>query len=206
MTIEAIREELQKISDIEPPFHEFAVLIPIFELEGSLHVLFEVRSATLASQPGEVCLPGGRLEPEEALDETALRETCEELGICKDAVELLGPVAPQITPFRYALHPFVGYLRNFSYPEDIHPNPAEVADFFCVPLTWFLENPPMAYSIKSQFDFPEDFPYHLIQNGRQYAWKSADYPVLFYCYGDRIIWGMTAKIIRDFCQRITPKT
>ncbi len=205
MNREAIRHALTKTPEVTSPFQEFAVMIPLFSAEGEIHVLFEVRSKNLNSQPGEICLPGGRLEIDEAPRSTALRETCEELGICPEKVELLGATPPLYTPFRYALHPFVGWLAPFSFPEDIRMNPDEVASVFSVPLRWFLSQEPLEYTVTSQFDFPEDFPYHLIQNGRQYAWKSTTYPILFYIYENTIIWGMTAKIIADFCQQITSK-
>lgn len=206
MNIHAIRQALNASSDSQTPFQEFAVMIALFESGGKLHVLFEVRSENLSSQPGEICLPGGRLESNESPEKTALRETCEELGICSDKITLLGNLAPQYTPFRYALHPFVGMLDPFIFPDDVHMNPDEVASVFTVPLDWFLANEPLEYTVKTQFDFPEDFPYHLIQNGRRYAWKSTRYPILFYLYEDYVIWGMTARIIRDFCLKITSKT
>ncbi len=205
MNIESIRQSLKEPHELLPPFQEFAVMVPLFEQAGRIHVLFEVRSNNLSRQPGEICLPGGRLESDETPRYTALRETCEELGICPDQVELIGSIPPLYTPFRYALHPFVGWLSSFSYPEDIQMNPFEVASVFCVPLEWFMNNEPLEYTVTTRFDFPEDFPYHLIQNGRKYAWNSTTYPVLFYIYEDYIIWGMTAKIIRDFCLQITQK-
>lgn len=205
MNIESIRHALKNNPEPEAPFQEFAVMIPLFETEGAIHVLFEVRSQNLNRQPGEICLPGGRLESDESPKMTAFRETCEELGICAERIELLGSIAPLYTPFRYALHPFIGWLEAFSFPEDVHMNPDEVASVFSVPLEWFIHHEPQEYSVTTQFDFPTDFPYHLIQNGRQYAWKSAVYPILFYAYENTIIWGMTAKIISDFCQRIASK-
>ncbi len=206
MNIDSIRNALKIAPDTKAPFQEFAVMIPLFEAEGEHHVIFEVRSETLNSQPGEICLPGGRMEPTESPENTALRETCEELGICPDKVSILGSLEPQYTPFRYALHPFVGLLDTFSFPEDVTMNPEEVSSVFSVPLKWFLANEPLAYTVTSRFEFPEDFPYHLIQNGRQYAWKTTEYPVLFYLYDNRIIWGMTARIMQDFCRQIHSKT
>lgn len=205
MNIEEVRQALTEPMESDSPFQDFAVLIPLYESEGRIKVLFEIRSENLNNQPGEICLPGGRLEPDETLENTALRETCEELGICPDKVTLLGTATPLITPFRYAIHPFVGLLHPFSCPEDIHVNPDEVASVFSVPLEWFMKNEPLEYTVATQFDFPEDFPYHLIRSGRDYAWKSAVYPILFYIYNDTIIWGMTAKIIHDFCRQLNAK-
>lgn len=206
MNIDIIQEKIKPESDSPAPFQEFAVMIALFESENGLHVVFEVRSENLNSQPGEICLPGGRLESDETPENTALRETCEELGICPDKINILGRLTPQYTPFRYALYPFVGVLDPFLFPDDICRNPDEVSSVFTVPLEWFLANEPLEYTVRTQFDFPEDFPYHLIQNGRSYAWKSTQYPILFYLYENYVIWGMTARIIRDFCLRITSKT
>jgi len=60
---------------------KFAVLVPLVELEGALHLLYEVRAATLQRQPGEVGVPGGRIEEGETAPECALRETQEEVGV-----------------------------------------------------------------------------------------------------------------------------
>lgn len=73
----------------------FAVLIPLVTLgdDGRDHLLLEVRSMSVA-QPGEICFPGGRMEAGETVLEAALRETCEELGVAPDSVEILGELEP----------------------------------------------------------------------------------------------------------------
>ena len=40
----------------------YAVLVPLVERDGALHLLYEVRARMLRRQPGEVCFPGGRME------------------------------------------------------------------------------------------------------------------------------------------------
>ena len=55
--------------------HSYAVLCPLVERPDGLHLLFEVRSAALHRQPGEVCFPGGRMEAGETPEQCALRET-----------------------------------------------------------------------------------------------------------------------------------
>ena len=47
-------------------YKKFAVLMPVISSENGLAVVFEVRAAKLKSQPGEVCFPGGSLEPGES--------------------------------------------------------------------------------------------------------------------------------------------
>ena len=51
----------------------FAVLIPLIKKEDGYHVLFEVRAKHLNKQPGEVCFPGGKVEPGESTYEAAVR-------------------------------------------------------------------------------------------------------------------------------------
>ena len=60
---------------------EYAVLVPLVERPEGRCLLYEVRASSLDRQPGEVCLPGGRMEPGEDPVACALRETWEELAI-----------------------------------------------------------------------------------------------------------------------------
>ena len=60
--------------------HSYAVLCPLLERPDGLHLLFEVRAQGLR-QGGEVCFPGGRMEPGESVSACALRETEEERSI-----------------------------------------------------------------------------------------------------------------------------
>ena len=69
---------------------EFAVLVPLVEGPEGLSLLYEVRPAKLHHHSGEVCFPGGRMEPGETPRQCALRETREELGIPAERIELLG--------------------------------------------------------------------------------------------------------------------
>ena len=70
--------------------HRCAVLVPLVEREGELHLLYELRAAALRAQPGEVCFPGGGMEPGESALDCALREAREELGISPNDIEVLG--------------------------------------------------------------------------------------------------------------------
>ncbi len=178
--------------------NHFSVLLPLIYLGGELHILFEVRSQLLNSQPGEICFPGGRIEDNEAPIESAVRETIEELNISYEQVEVMGELDILTTPFNMVLYSFCGLLKDI---EDIHSikfNRQEVASVFTVPVSELLKTTPISYPMSVIFDGQEGFPYHLIENGREYKWKSGNYPVYFYQYGDYVVWGLTAKILNSF--------
>ena len=67
------------------------VLIPIFEQDGSVHIVLTKRTHTVKIHKGEVSFPGGMFEKEDGtLQETALRECYEEIGVRKEDVEVIG--------------------------------------------------------------------------------------------------------------------
>ena len=171
-----------------------SVLVPLIRRDGELHVLFEVRSSSLHSQPGEVCFPGGALEPGETKKEAAVRETMEELLTAREQIELLAPLDVLVTPGNVTVWPFLGFLKDYqgTYSED------EVDHVFTVPLSWLLENEPERYHTATLTVPEENFPFDLIPGGRNYPWRKGHYDVLFYRHEHAVIWGMTAKILYSF--------
>ena len=90
---------------------EYAVLLPLVEVDGEVSLVFEVRSKDIR-QPGDVCFPGGRVEKGESFEETALRETFEEIGIPKEKVEVFGPFDAMLEVNRIRMHTTVGSLSD----------------------------------------------------------------------------------------------
>ena len=100
--------------------HSYAVLCPLAEGPGGPELLFEVRSASLRRQPGEVCFPGGQVEPGETPEETALRETEEELAIPRREIELLGRPDFICSQAGFLLQPVLGLVSpagDSSWPD-----------------------------------------------------------------------------------------
>ena len=76
MTISEFEQEFMgHVPEIMGTKAHYAVLVPLVEWRGEVQVLFEVRADTLERQPGEVCFPGGHMEPGESPTECAFRET-----------------------------------------------------------------------------------------------------------------------------------
>lgn len=176
---------------------DFSVLVPLVKKEGEYHLLFEVRSDVLKSQPGEVCFPGGAVERGETRREASVRETMEELGIYENQIDVIAPLDILITPANMGVYPFLaelkGYRQTFSADEVDH--------VFTVPLKWFLNHEPECYDTEVQTIPGKDFPFELIPNGEEYHWRKGKYKVMFYRYENQVIWGMTAKILHSFIQR-----
>lgn len=172
---------------------EFAVLCPVVEKEDGLHLLFEVRSGNV-SQAGEVCFPGGRMEPGETPEETALRETREELSIPRDEISLLGRPDFICNLSGFLLHPVIGLVSEAGF-QAIRPSEAEVAEYFTVPLSFFRNTPPQIYHYDLLPQVPEDFPYEAIGVSRDYPWRRGRQNVPVWFYEGHAIWGMTGRIV-----------
>ena len=74
------------------------MLVPLYVQDGRLHAVFTKRRDDLRRHPGEISFPGGRQDDDESdLRLTALREAEEEIGLPREAVELVGALQPTPT-------------------------------------------------------------------------------------------------------------
>lgn len=181
-------------------FSKFAILLPLIEKEGEIHILFEVRSHQLRSQPGEICFPGGRIDKEdESEEDAAVRETMEELGIERQQISDIFPLDYIVSPFGMIVYSYAGII---DADVEFRPNPPEVDSLFTVPLSFFLEKDPKVYRVNFDIQPEESFPYDLIAGGENYNWRTRQVDEFFYLYEDKVIWGLTAKILTHFMEII----
>lgn len=173
----------------------YAVLVPLLETPSGPELLFETRAAALR-QGGEVCFPGGRMEAGETPESCALRETEEELSIPRGEIELLGPSDFICSRRGFLLHPVVGIVSPAGL-ERMRPSPAEVAEAFTAPLDFFRRTPPVLARYQLVPRMPEDFPYEAAGIPRDYPWSRGTVEVPSWRCGGRVIWGMTARIVKD---------
>lgn len=175
-----------------------AVLCPLLEGEDGLRLLFEVRSPQLR-QGGEVCFPGGRMEPGESAADCALRETEEELSIPRGEVALLGTPDFICNQRGFLLRPVLGLVSPAGFAA-LRPSPAEVAEAFTVPLAFFRETEPEVRRYALIPQVPEDFPYGPVGISRDYPWARGEVEVPIWYYEGHAIWGMTARLVREIAR------
>lgn len=177
-----------------------AVLVPLIDINGETHILFEVRSMKLRTQPGDICFPGGRIDREDKSPKhCAIRETTEELGISKENIENIIPLDYVVSDLGRMIYPFTGRI---TAPGKILPNKDEVEEVFTVPLNYLLKTEPETYKINFQVIPEESFPFDRIVGGENYNWQLRHTDELFYHYKDKVIWGLTAKMLHHFLSLI----
>lgn len=201
-----VQEIIQKLENRKPGilgserFSKYSVLLPLIQRNDELHVLFEIRSSKLRRQPGEVCFPGGRMDPSDENEQhTAVRETTEELGISEKSIAYISPLDYMISPFGTIIYPFAGFIER---PEDIRPNPSEVDSIFTVPLSFLKDYKPEIFQVEYKVMPEKNFPLNQIPGGENYNWQTRKMDECFYFYEDKVIWGLTARILKHFIEII----
>lgn len=157
-----------------------AVLIPLYEKEGTHHVIFQVRTELVEHHKGQISFPGGAHDEGDAdLLMTALRETEEEIGLQREDVEVLGQLDDIVTITNFLVTPFVGRVtRPAPYP--FAPSGFEVAELLEVPLPHLHEPATLAN---------EPVP-----------WRDRMVPPPAYRFGEHVIWGATARLLQRFLE------
>jgi 8-oxo-dGTP pyrophosphatase MutT (NUDIX family) len=93
---------------LPPGLREAAGLLLVYPHEGEWHVPLTLRAPALRHHTGQVSLPGGRVDPGESMEQTALREAAEEVGLDAATVEVVGQLTPLHIPVSgHLLHPVV---------------------------------------------------------------------------------------------------
>ncbi len=166
----------------ETPPRQAAVLILLYpELDGRLHIVLTLRNADLRGHSGQVSFPGGKQDPEDkSFASTALRETCEEVGICDDKIRIIGELSKfYIPPSHFDVYPTVA--RYDSIPI-FDSNPAEVAEVFSFALEDLL-NPRCKHEEQSRIGGHNvRIPYYAVKGHK--------------------VWGATAIMLSELEERL----
>jgi len=158
-----------------------AVLLGITDPD--LRILFVKRSDRVAHHKGQISFPGGIVETWDGSRlETALREAQEEIGLPPDAVEILGSLDDTETnATQFVITPFVGLVRgSVTYI----PDEREIERVLQLPLSGFLN--------------PANFRVEQWERGGRLQ------PVYFYEVEGEVVWGVTARILKEFLDLVFP--
>lgn len=181
----------------------YSVLVPFVEKDGELFLLFEKRSKDLGQNPGEICFPGGMMEPGETPEESAVRECGEELGIPPEDIGVIGR-GDELRAFAgFTVYTVIAEVP-YSAVRNIRISKSEVQDSFLLPLPYFLENEPEIHMIPVSAD-ASGFPLEKIGAKGRYNWFKSEYPVPIYDIaipGGGVLWGMTARMIDSISGQI----
>jgi 8-oxo-dGTP pyrophosphatase MutT (NUDIX family) len=155
-----------------------AVLVPIINRPDGMRLLFTRRTPHLDDHAGQISFPGGRVEPGDAdREETALRETEEEIGLPRASVTVLGRLPDYAIPSGFRITPVVGWVEP---PFELKPDPFEVAGVFEAPLGHFLD--PASYQ------------------RREYRFRGRHRHYVAVPYEGHYIWGATAGMLYAMCR------
>ncbi len=158
-----------------------AVMILMTWWRHEWQLVFTRRTETVEHHKGQVSFPGGACNLEEdSPEQTALRETWEEIGIRPEDVRILGRLNDVLTITRYQVSPIVGVI---SWPYEVHLEMNEVARVFTIPLMW-LAQPENWNKVEIQ-DQEEPLPFPVI------TYKSFD---------GEVLWGASARITHNFLE------
>ncbi|NQU60797.1 MAG: CoA pyrophosphatase [Rhodospirillales bacterium] len=156
-----------------PDLTEAAVLVALVNRAAGITVLFTQRTDHLLTHAGQISFPGGHMETGDGSpQETALRETEEEVGLHRRHVEIIGRLDEYVTRTGFSITPVVGIVTP---PFDISPDAHEVEEVFEVPLAFLLD------------------PANHERHSREFEGRKREFYAMPYM--DYYIWGATAGML-----------
>ena len=187
-----IEEKLANFSPLELDSSELiksAVLIPIIPTDSGYKIIVTERSSRLKHHRGEMSFPGGRFDTkiDNSLQDTALRETFEEIGIKQNEVNIIGSLDDLPTLTGFIIRPYVGLLRNDNEIK-FRLNDKEVSELIEIPIEYIGQD-----NLFYEIPFPKD---------------PVNWTMLCFNYNDPHsnhkfkIWGATAHMLQEFLKKL----
>ncbi|GMR36458.1 hypothetical protein PMAYCL1PPCAC_06653 [Pristionchus mayeri] len=187
-----------------------SVLVPVVEIDSSsidatspldrLSVVLTKRSSLLRAHRGEICFPGGKCDEGETLEETALRETCEETGMAASEFEVWSRLEPVLTSrFDRAVMPIVAELKDNSILGRLSPNYDEVDYVFSVPISQIVSN--LSYTLFIHPKFKYRLPVFSVHQFTVHAHSQS-----VFIPASLRIWGLSAIILHQTLSHLSPST
>ena len=162
------------------PLIPAAVLVPIISRDSGLQIILTKRAENLKKHPGQISFPGGRVDPkDQTIEQTALRETEEEIGLKTSQVQIVYKMKDYVVGTGYNVTPFIGLVKP---PIKLIRQKNEVAEIFELPVDY----------ITSKHNFS--------CYGHEYKGKIRYHDAL--SWKKYFIWGATAGILKKLSERL----
>lgn len=189
-------------------YFNYAVIVPLMLIDDEYNFLFEKRVSCI-NQGGDICFPGGRFESKKDtnLQETAVRETVEELGIRKNKINIKGRLDIVLSPMGFVINPFLATLDVKSI-NDLSPKKDEVEEVITIPVACFKKQAALKYHVRVEMQ-----PSYTNKEGKQiillpskelglpeiyhHPWGEGRCRVFVYKTTKGVIWGITAELIHE---------
>ncbi len=177
--------EPKTIPDRKSGYKHAAVLVPLLVEDGVIKVLFTERTHRVEHHKGQISFPGGSVDKEDcSIEDTALRETREEVGILRKDIDIWGRTDDILALVScFIMHPFVGRIQ---YPYDFSISTVEVQRLIKVPLDIF-------------------HPDNIEVRRQSVELEGITYPAPVYKFEEDLIWGATARVMENFMDIIAHK-
>jgi 8-oxo-dGTP pyrophosphatase MutT (NUDIX family) len=155
-----------------PPGMRAAVLVPLYEDGQDLRLILTRRGGNMATHPGDIVFPGGRIEPGDGgPEDAARREAWEEIGLPPEGVEVLGGLEPTSTRSTTML--IVPVVARVARPERFVLGPREVEAVLEPRIIDLLDE----------------------ASWRQEEWEG--FTLWFRPFPEGMLWGATARMVRS---------
>ncbi len=186
-------------------YRRAAVLVPLLRRAEGATVLLTRRTERLRQHRGEIAFPGGHVEAGEAPGAAALREAREEVALEPDRVEIAGQLDDRPSVTGFIVTPVVGLVAD--PPSTFRAEEREVHEVFEVPLARFVGPDAARCEWWDASRLPPGTPVRPLADlaADEVDAAARRYRVWFFdVAADRIVWGLTARVVKELVERAFP--